>query len=89
MVSGFFGLFLICCCRKPYPGMRQSCCVYVVRLHYIVSTLHLYALSLANDRYDRVRSQIDQSLGTLLVRLVNLFFKNSVCKIWFGHIGYQ
>lgn len=45
MVSGFFGLFLICCCRKPYPGMRQSCCVYVVRLHYITCNILLTALA--------------------------------------------
>ena len=38
MISGFFGIFLICCCRKPYPGMRRSCCVFAVRVQYIVST---------------------------------------------------
>lgn len=37
ILSGAFGLFLVCCCRKQYPGMRGGCCVFVVRVQYIVS----------------------------------------------------
>lgn len=37
LLSGIFGLFLLCCCRKQYPGMRGGCCVFVVRVQYIVS----------------------------------------------------
>ncbi|KAK4022257.1 hypothetical protein OUZ56_007736 [Daphnia magna] len=36
ILSGVFGLFLLCCCRKQYPGMRGGCCVFVVRVQYII-----------------------------------------------------
>jgi len=41
MLSSVFGLFLMFCCRKQYPGMQGGCCVFVVRVQYIVCNLIL------------------------------------------------
>ncbi|XP_046652506.1 uncharacterized protein LOC124343279 [Daphnia pulicaria] len=47
MLSGIFGLFLLCCCRKQYPGMRGGCCVFVVRVQYIICNACLAMLATA------------------------------------------
>lgn len=38
ILTSISGLILLCCCRKKYPGMKGGCCVFIVRVQYIVST---------------------------------------------------
>lgn len=47
VLSSVFGLFLMCCCRKQHPGMRGGCCVFVVRVQYIVCNLILAMIATA------------------------------------------
>ncbi|XP_071444587.1 sarcospan isoform X2 [Hetaerina americana] len=32
LLSGCFGIFLLCCCRKDYPGMPLGCCIFSVKV---------------------------------------------------------
>lgn len=32
LLSGFFGVVLMCCCRKEYPGMPMGYCVYSTKV---------------------------------------------------------
>ncbi|KAG8238143.1 hypothetical protein J437_LFUL017970, partial [Ladona fulva] len=32
LLTGMFGVFLVCCCRKDYPGMPLGCCIFSVKM---------------------------------------------------------
>lgn len=44
LLCGIFGVFLICCCRKDYPGMPLGCCIFSVKVQYLVVSVSLSIL---------------------------------------------
>lgn len=45
IVSGWFGLTLILCCRYHYPGAAVPCCVFPVRSYQIIGCIMVSALA--------------------------------------------
>ncbi|XP_046395864.1 sarcospan isoform X2 [Ischnura elegans] len=46
LLSGCFGIFLLCCCRKDYPGMPLGCCIFTVKVISVTLSIVVIATCL-------------------------------------------